>query len=66
MLAISSRTDPSAVADGSPSPAVNTTPTPNRVERRLSSRTVGDGLTRFAVGLKTNAQWIKKFLHGDM
>lgn len=64
MPAISSRADPSAVADVSPSPAVNTTPTPNRVERRLFSRTVGDSLTRFAVALKTNAQWIKQFLHG--
>ena len=64
MRAISSRADPGAVADVSPDPAVNTTPAPNRVERRLFRRRVGDTLTRFAVGLKTNAQWIKHFLHG--
>lgn len=64
MPVISSRAEPSAVAEVSPNPAVNTTPTPNRVERRLFRRTVGDRLTRFAVGLKSNAQWIKQFLHG--
>ena len=64
MSATSSRTDPSAVAYVSPNPAVNRTLAPNRVERRLFSRRVGERLNQFAVSLKTNARWMKKFLHG--
>ena len=62
MPEISSRADPSAVADCSPDPAVNTTPTPIREEKRLSSLQFWEE-KQFAVSLKTNAQRMKQFLH---
>ena len=63
MPEISSRADPSAVAEVTPDPAVNTTPTPNREERRLSSLQFWERQKQFAVSLKTNAQRMKQFLH---
>ena len=57
------RTDLNAVADASPNPAVSTTPTPNRVERRSFNRLCLDRMKHFAVSLKTNAQRMKQFLH---
>lgn len=64
MPEISSRADPSAVADVSPDPAVNTTPTPNREEKRLSSLQFWEREKQFAARLKANAQRMKQFLHG--
>lgn len=66
MPATPSRADLNAVADGSPDPAVNMTPAPIRVERRLFSRPVGEKLTQFTDRLKTNARWIKQFLHSGV
>jgi hypothetical protein len=56
MPAISSRADPSTVADASSNPAVNTTPTPTRE---------GERVKQFALRLKADAQWMKQFLHGN-
>lgn len=64
MPAISSRANPSPIADVSPSPAVNTTPMPNREEKRLFGLRGGERVKQFAVRLKANAQWMKQFLHG--
>jgi hypothetical protein len=63
MPVFDNRTDPSAVADVSPNPAVNTTPTPNRVERRSFNRLCLERMKQFTVSLKTNAQRMKQFLH---
>jgi hypothetical protein len=62
MPAISSRADPSAVADESANPAV--TLTPNREEQRLSRLRVGERVKQFTARLKTNSLWMKQFLHG--
>jgi hypothetical protein len=35
-----------------------------RPERRVLTRRVRDRLSRFVVGLKNNARWMRKFLHG--
>jgi len=40
-----------------------TTPTPDPA-KRFSSPLILEGLKRFAVRLKTNARWMKEFLHG--
>lgn len=64
MPEISSRADPSAAADVSPSPAVNTTPTPKREGKRWFNLRGGERAKQFAIRLKANAQWMKQFLHG--
>ena len=53
MREIPSRAAASAVARITPDPALKTTPTPI-LEREK----------QFTVRLKTNAQWMKEFLHG--
>ena len=63
MPEISSRADPSAVAEVTPDPAVNTTPTPNRKERRSFNRLCLERMKHFTVSLKTNARRMKQFLH---
>jgi len=65
MYAIPSRVDRSAVADASPNPAVNATPTLNQEQKRLFSLQGGEGMKQFAAKLKANAQWMEQFLHGD-
>jgi hypothetical protein len=57
------RTDPSAVGGVSPDPAASATPTPKRVERRSFNRLYLERTKQFAVSLKTNAEWMKQFLH---
>ena len=64
MPAISSRANPSPIADLSPSPAVNTTLPPKREEKRWFSLRGGERVKQFAFRLKANAQWMKRFLHG--
>jgi len=41
-----------------------TTPAPDPAAKRFSSPLVLEGLKRFAVRLKSNARWMKQFLHG--
>src|SRR5471032_2818314 len=62
MPTISSRADPSAVADASANPAV--TPVADREDQRLSSLGILKRLKMFTVRLKTNGKWMKQFLHG--
>jgi len=64
MPEISSRADPSAAADASPSPVINTTPTPNREEKRWFSLRSRERAKQFTLRLKANARWMKQFLHG--
>jgi len=64
MHATSSRVDPNAVAGVSPDSAANTTPAPEREEKRLFRLRAREWGSRFAVRLKTNIQWMKRFLHG--
>lgn len=63
MSQISSRTDP-AVTAAPPEPAVDAASIPNRVERRLFDRRLGDMGKQFALRLRARALWIKQFLHG--
>lgn len=55
MPTISRRIDPSAAADTSPNPAVNTTPTRNREV---------EWVKQFPLRLRTTVEWMKRFLHG--
>lgn len=63
MPATSRRVDPSAVAGVSPDPAANTTPIPAPEEKRLFRLRAREWGNRFAVRLKTNIKWMKRFLH---
>jgi len=64
MPAPSSRVDPRAIARVSPGPAAGTAPAPNREDTRLSRLRITDWGTQFALRLRTNVKWMKKFLHG--
>ncbi len=64
MPATSRRADPSAIAGVSPNSAANTTPTTEREEKRLFRLRAREWGNRFAVRLKTNIKWMKRFLHG--
>jgi hypothetical protein len=64
MPASSSRTDQSAAAHVSPSPAVNAPSAPNPDEKRWFSLRGGARAKQFALRLKANAQWMMQFLHG--
>lgn len=46
--------DPFAGSPASPPPT----------DRRMFARRIGDRLAQFVAALKTNALWMKKFLHG--
>ena len=63
MHATSSRADQSAVANRTPSPAVDAAPTPEREEERRFRLRAREWGNRFAARLKTNIQWMKQFLH---
>ena len=63
MSVFSNPADSSAVAGVSLNPAVNTTPTPNRKERRSFNRLCLERMKHFTVSLKTNARRMKQFLH---
>jgi hypothetical protein len=57
--------DPSAVADASPYPAPNATLAPNREDGRWFSLRGGERAKKFALSLRANARWMKRFLHGS-
>lgn len=55
--------DPSAAADASANPGADTAPTAKPVEPRWFSLR-GKRAQQFALSLKANARWMKRFLHG--
>lgn len=64
MNAISSRTYPRTAAQASPDSSVDRTlaPTPE-AKRRIDLDLLGKA-KEISITLKTNAKWMKKFLHG--
>jgi hypothetical protein len=64
MPAISSPAGSSTVAQETGATAVVATPAPGRNEERSYHLPVGAGLQPFAINLKSNARWMKRFLHG--
>lgn len=64
MSAISSQADLFAVTEEAADPAVSIAPAPGRDEERSYRPLVGAALKPFAINLKSNARWMKHFLHG--
>jgi len=64
MPTLSTRADPSPVADTSTHPAADTASTPKPEVRRWFSLRGGKRAQQFALSLKANARWMKQFLHG--
>jgi hypothetical protein len=58
------KSDPTAAAGASPDPAANTTSTPKRKDQRWFSLRGGERAQQFALSLKANARWMRRFLHG--
>lgn len=55
---------PSTAADAFPGAATDATPAPTRQAKRWFSLRGGEKAKQFALSLKTNARWMKQFLHG--
>ena len=65
MPATSSRADPSVVADVFSDSAVSAAPLSDREQKRWLRLRVWLWGKQFAVRLKSNALWMKQFLHGS-
>lgn len=65
MSTIPDRAGPNAVPNAVPNPVAATTPAPSREKQRWFSLRGGGRANQFSLSLKSNARWMKSFLHGD-
>jgi hypothetical protein len=66
MPTISRKPDPGAVQGASPDPGVNAAPALKPEAKRWFSLRGGERGKQFALSLKANARWMKRFLHGGL